>query len=142
MILRKTEMAYLLWTHGASLALCVLTMAGLLLTGCAGIVKGQKESVLIESVPPGAAVFIDGEAKGAAPVTVALAHGDDYRVRVVQPDGQARDLVITSSFSGWTLLGGVFSVVVDGLWGTVATVDEDHLVVDFQGPSAPAAKKE
>lgn len=139
MILRETELKYLLWTHGAALALTVLTMIGLLGSGCAGIVKGQREEVRIESVPPGAAVFIDGEAKGAAPVVVQLAHGDDYRVRVVQADGQARELVITSSFSGWTLLGGVGSLVFDGLWGTVRTVDEDHVVVDFRGPPAPKA---
>jgi hypothetical protein len=53
-----------------------------LLSGCAMVTNGLRQSVEIASVPAGATVLIDGEQAGVTPLTVNLARAHTHRVEL------------------------------------------------------------
>ena len=65
-------MNIIIFNKGLNLKKLVLIMMFALLTSCAGIIKGTKQSVTFNSTPSGAEVSIDGISMGSTPLTVKL----------------------------------------------------------------------
>lgn len=58
------------------------TLFSLLFTGCASFDRGIPQSVSIDSSPPGAMVFINGEEVGVTPLEVKLPRKINYEIRM------------------------------------------------------------
>ncbi|MGJ8649155.1 MAG: PEGA domain-containing protein [Opitutaceae bacterium] len=82
------------------------TLSSLFFTGCASLDRGVPQKVSIDSSPPGATVFINGEEYGVTPLEVKLARKLNHEIRMektgFQPvleyiapasNGQSRDFV-------------------------------------------------
>jgi PEGA domain len=100
--------------------------SALVLSGCASIFNGQTQPITISSAPDGATVTVtnrngDKVHAGTTPVTLTLKRGagyfksESYTVSFSKPGFTDKEVVITSSISGWyfgnILFGGVIGMV-------------------------------
>ncbi|MDP4610261.1 MAG: PEGA domain-containing protein [Opitutales bacterium] len=87
------------------------TLSSLFFTGCASLDRGVSQKVSIDSSPPGATVFINGEEYGVTPLEVKLARKLNHEIRMektgFQPvleyiapasNSQSRDLIRVGIF--------------------------------------------
>ena len=99
-----------------------LAMAVLLAvsSGCATIFRPfPTQRVTIESHPPGARVFIDGEDVGVTPMVAALSRRRaEYGLRFKKAGCLPEDYSLRRSMSSWVILT-VYSAVTTGLGGLI-----------------------
>ena len=114
------------------LSIIGVTLTLLLTTSCASIFTGAKRSVLFESDPSGAKVFVNGFEKGTTPVQIKVKADDrvdfrldNYRERVVVMDSKFNLVSILNGFSiiGWG---------VDALTGSLKRVDTKYVKVTLE----------
>lgn len=114
--------------------LSILMMSGfiLLTTSCATVFTGSKRSVLFESEPSGAKVFVNGFEKGKTPIQIKVKADDrvdfrldDYRERVVIMDSKFNLVAILNGISiiGWG---------IDALSGSLKRVDTKYVKVTLE----------
>ncbi len=103
-----------------------------LLTSCASIFTGSKRSVLFESNPSGAKIYVNGFEKGKTPSQIKVAADDkvDFKLegfseRVVVMDSKFNLVAILNGFSliGWG---------VDAITGSLKRVDTKYVKVDLE----------
>lgn len=104
----------------------------ILLTSCASILTGSSRSVLFESDPTGALVYVNGMEQGTTPTTIEVEADDrvdfrlnDYRERVVVMDSDFNLVAIINGFSiiGWG---------IDALTGSLKRVNTEYVKVDLE----------
>ena len=107
----------------------------LLLSSCASILTGSKRSVLFESNPSGALVFINGLEQGKTPTTLRVKADDrvdfrldNYRERVVIMDS---DFNLVAIINGFSLIGWG----VDALTGSLKRVNTKYVKVSLEKSS-------
>ena len=84
--------------HFATLPLSL--MAG----GCALVVNGTKDSVFIESQPPGATVRVDGQAVAQTPAKIYLSRGCPQCITIEKEGYLPEELSFARHFdAGWIL---------------------------------------
>lgn len=106
-------------------------LSALCTQGCATIIKGSRQMIYVNSDPPGSQVKIDSRRVGNTPYSGYVTH-DEHVISVSHDRCETQDHLITTSISGWTFfpilfagIGLVPSIVVDGINGTITTLDED-----------------
>lgn len=115
------------------------------LTGCATVVRGSKDSVRIESNPSGAQVHLSNGMTGVTPVTFELPRKDSVKVefqkegyepivRTLTPLRSKNGKLITS---GNAIIGGAIGGAIDGSTGAMMDLSPNPLVVRLQ-PLRPA----
>lgn len=89
-------------TRGTHRAVCALTAAAVLSTGCATTMNGRTQRVAVASDPPGARVFIGGQPLGVTPTYVELNRGDgDLALRFEKDCYQETVLPVPRRASKW-----------------------------------------
>ena len=105
-----------------------------LLSGCATLFKGSKETIHANSTPQGAEVFIDGVSYGLTPISFKLKTHRDYTV-VFRYEGEERSVVIENNVGTlWIVLdvlGGLVPLIVDAATGDWHELSPNELVVSF-----------
>ncbi len=119
---------------GALTLLCGLAVA---LTSCATVISGTKQTVTIDSYPPGALVKL-GYQTGTTPVTFSVPKGRDRVVQVSQgPD--KRVVPLRRELDPVTLLNIIPPLwpgfIVDAVTGAITKYDPDVIYVDFTAPA-------
>lgn len=108
-----------------------LILAAALFTSCATIFKGDKQAVSFKSEPSNATVIINGQERGATPLTLKLTTKETYRVRFVKDGVSSPEYLIDHSISGGyvvlDVLGGVIPVLVDAVTGAWFNLDTNEL---------------
>ena len=107
----------------------------LLLSSCASILTGSKRSVLFESNPSGALVYVNGFEQGKTP-TILRVEADDridfrldnYRERVVVMDS---DFNLVAIINGFSLIGWG----IDALTGSLKRVNTKYVKVSLEKSS-------
>ncbi|MGH7553307.1 MAG: PEGA domain-containing protein, partial [Longimicrobiales bacterium] len=93
----------------------------LVLSGCATIMHGTKQSVGISSAPAGANIFIDNAPFGATPMVADLARKDHHTIRLEMEGYQPFAMSVSRGVSGWVvgniLFGGLIGLAVDAISG-------------------------
>jgi hypothetical protein len=120
--------------------LTILTMAGVLLltTSCATVFTGAKRSVLFESDPSGAKVFVNGFEKGTTPVQIKVKAND--RVDFKLDNYRERVVVMDSKFNLVSILNGI-SIIgwgVDAISGSLKRVDTKYVKVTLENSEKTA----
>ena len=107
----------------------------LLFSSCASILTGSKRSVLFESNPSRALVFINGLEQGKTPTTLRVKADDrvdfrldNYRERVVIMDS---DFNLVAIINGFSLIGWG----VDALTGSLKRVNTKYVKVSLEKSS-------
>jgi hypothetical protein len=79
--------------------LCIVCM--MLLTSCATIISGTKQTVQINSTPPGAKILVDGIDRGTTPAAVRLKRKHDGQAITLKAEGfETRTFEPETSFNG------------------------------------------
>ncbi|HVE04763.1 MAG TPA: PDZ domain-containing protein [Rhizomicrobium sp.] len=108
--------------------LAALGAATLALSGCATVIKGTSQSIVITTPPVSGAYCILSSAEGNWPVTTPNVvtvdkSKEDILVKCNKPGYQEASANIPSDFQGWTLgnlvLGGLIGVGVDAATGAM-----------------------
>lgn len=103
-------------------------------TGCATLLSGTRQTILIDSYPPGAKVTY-GHFEGTTPVRIEVRKGEDYPLRISHgPD--TRGVVLRRKFDPLTLLNLVPpfwpGFIVDIATGAITKFDPEVVRVDFR----------
>jgi len=112
----------------------------ILFSSCASIFTGSKRSVLFESNPSGAKVYVNGFGQGITPTQIKVKADDRIDFRL---DGyKERVVVMDSNFNLVAILNGI-SIIgwgIDALTGSLKRVDTKYVKVDLESESAAVAK--
>ena len=119
-----------------------------LLCGCATVLRGTKDSVRIESDPPGATVILSNGMTGVTPVTLDLPRKTHYQVEFRKEGYKTQYYTIGPMLSkaghrataGNALIGGAIGGFIDGSTGAAYDLFPNPLVVKLP-PVAPAKEK-
>jgi hypothetical protein len=106
--------------------------------GCATVIKGTSQAVTINTIPPGADVYVDNQPVGRAPVTVSLTHAD-HTVSAQMPGYGTGFARLTSSFSGWALFFFPAGTIIDAITGAITTLDQDAVTIQLGAGGPPQA---
>lgn len=116
----------------------ILFAAGLIIiavivsqTGCASIITGTSQNIMINSEPSGAKVITDTGLTVITPATIRLPKGRAI-VLTAQKDGYEKSTqVLNTSFNGWfignILLGGLIGMIVDLADGAYVSFDRSNV---------------
>lgn len=118
-----------------------------LTTGCASIVCGTSQKVHIDSEPRGAKIFVNDEAKGVTPKTLAIKRKAAPAVVRLEKEGyEPEEEHIGQEFNWWyagnILFGGLIGVVVDAVDGAMWKLDKEDIYAELRlsdGRSATSA---
>jgi hypothetical protein len=111
----------------------------LLVSSCASIFTGSKRSVLFESNPSGAKVFVNGFEKGITPSQIKVKADDRIDFRL--DDYKERVVVMDSNFNLVAILNGI-SIIgwgIDALTGSLKRVDTKYVKVDLETENSSIA---
>jgi hypothetical protein len=129
------------------------------LSGCASIINGPTQSIIIKSVPEGAAVSVTNKAgekvhTGASPLTLALKRGagyfqpEVYKIAFTKDGFAPKEVVITGTMSGWfignLLFGGLIGMLaVDPVTGAMYTLPESvsETLVEFPAKTSSTSQE-
>ena len=102
-------------------------------SGCATLVSGTKQTITVDSDPPGALVRI-GEYTGTTPVTLRIPKGKDYRVEVSR-GADKRMVTLNRNLDPVTLLNLIPPMwpgfIIDAMTGAITKYDAAIVSVDF-----------
>jgi len=120
----------------------LLCLVALFLSSCASIFTGSKRSVLFESNPSGAKVYVNGFEQGVTPTQIKVKADDRVDFRL---DGyKERVVVMDSKFNLVGILNGL-SIIgwgIDALTGSLKRVDTKYVKVDLESESKSLAVNE
>lgn len=112
------------------MAKCLLPALLISLTGCATIIQGHSQKLLITSDPPGALISVDGVPQGNAPVLATVARKVPHTLSAVL-DGQPGDSLIITPRSNSGLLAtnlmNPYGFPVDLITGAHRYFPQEHI---------------
>lgn len=116
-----------------------LLLIPLLASGCATVVTGTTAPVRLNSEPPGARMYVDGEFRGNGPVEVELSRAKDHRITAKQPGYEPTDANLRRSFNGVAVLNLICVLCwgVDAVSGGLWNFDRDAVVVELERKDEP-----
>jgi hypothetical protein len=98
-------------------------------TGCATIIRGEKQDVRIETAPEGATVKVDNNTY-TSPAKLELSRKDDHQVAISHPDYRTVEFTLNPEWDGLSLItdfpipGGEALMVIDNSTGADKTFGE------------------
>ena len=121
-------------------------LTALLLSGCATLVTGTRDTVSLQSNPDGALVMVEGEMRGTTPTELSLASDQEHRIELVKEGYDRADVLVTYKTTGWTVFGNLFccgllpGVLVDAATGGAHTLRQESVFVNLRrGEASPFA---
>lgn len=126
---------------GALLVLAMLTIGG-----CATLLKGSNEQVMINSDPSGANVSINGQQTGTTPYVTTVPSSQDLQIEVSKPGYQTANVDDKTNFRWgyeiWSFVEFIIPMGVDladgAAWGHQQTMIAAHLEpANVTGAAAP-----
>jgi hypothetical protein len=99
--------------------------------GCASIITGTSQNIMINSEPSGAKIITDTGLTVITPATIRLPKGRAI-VLTAQKDGYEKSTqLLNTSFNGWflgnILLGGLIGMIVDLADGAYVSFDRSNV---------------
>ena len=115
--------------HPKTIVLGLVMAVALLASGCATIFKGQKEDVVVNTEPPGAEVYLDGQPHCKTPCTIPeVSTRRSHQIKVVKPGYQSLQAYLNRKV-GWVWLipdlffGSWLAIGVDAITESWYTFD-------------------
>lgn len=101
--------------------------------GCATIVSGKTQDVMIRSNPSGAMVKIDEIVSGTTPMVANLVRKKRHAISISKNGFQEINQATTRGFNGWYLgniiLGGIIGLITDPITGAMYDVEPEEINV-------------
>jgi len=113
-------------------ALLILSLLAIS-SGCATIIHGTTQEVLITTDPPEANLFVDNRENYKSPAKIIMKRKDDHVVEVTKEGFEKENVniksVISGTVAGNLLLGGLIGIGVDALSGGANRLEPDNINV-------------
>ena len=120
--------------------------AVILVSGCATIIHGSKQTVGISSNPSKAQVSIDGQLVGETPVSTRLTRGDNHLVKIELPGYMPYETNLTRKVDGWIagniVFGGLIGLAVDAITGGMYKLTPEQIQSELLNQTADAVKSD
>lgn len=120
----------------------LLSLAFLLMLGCATLFNSGTKDVSLNSDPSGATVLVDGNRRGTTPMTLELDNNSSHTVTFEMEGRESITCEIgTSVGAGWVILdvlGGIVPVVIDAATGKWKSLNKSSC--NAQLPEASARR--
>ncbi len=120
--------------RGLSVLLVPAILLGLY--GCATIINRTKQSVFLQSDPPGATAILDGLMRVQTPASVKLKRGKDHYITFEKEGYKQENVVIDHELSGWVwgniLVGGLIGLAVDFTSGGAYKLEPDSVMITLK----------
>jgi len=104
--------------------------------GCATIINKTKQSVFLQSDPPGATAIIDSVTRVQTPASVKLKRGKDHYITFEREGYKQESVVIDHELSGWVwgniVLGGLIGLAIDFTSGGAYKLEPDSISVTLK----------
>jgi len=88
-----------------------------LLYGCGTIINRTKQSVFLQTDPPGVTAIVDGMRRVQTPTSVKLKRGKDHVIAFEKEGYAPTSVAIDHELSGWVwgnlILGGLIGLAID-----------------------------
>jgi hypothetical protein len=114
----------------------ILLLPLLLLTGCATVMHGTRQSVAISSYPSNADVWVDNKYIGKSPTVVELSRKDNHIVKIELKGYEPYETTLTHQVSGWVfgnlVYGGLLGVAVDAISGGLYKLTPEQVQAEMQ----------
>ncbi len=102
-----------------------------LVTSCATIVSGSKQTVKFTSKPSTAYVFIDDKQVGSTPFETKLERKIPHNVKIKLEGYQTYEITLTRKFNAWyignILFGGIIGLIVDPITGAMYNLSPSEI---------------
>jgi len=125
-----------------TVALVGLFAAGLATTGCATMVNGPRQVVVVSSIPAGATVCVDGQQAGTTPCQLALERKRSHSLQFSKAGYQDATASIAHKWSGVglgnILVGGLIGASVDAFTGSDYRLEPSMVEVMLRPETADA----
>jgi len=123
-----------------SMYFAVLILAAAFSQGCATIMHGSTQNVMVTSSPPGATVVVDGGMRFKSPVEINLSRKENHTVEL-SLDGYQKELVEVRSVTsgavfGNIVAGGLVGWAVDSSSGGAYRLVPEVIKIDLRPMSA------
>jgi len=127
---------------GIVLCICVLQIFN---AGCASIIHGGKQTVRIETNPPGAAVRVGhGHMEMVSPANLVLKRKHEYEIKVEKPGYRTEYIEVDNNLGGWfwgnLLSWGIIGIIVDLCNGAAYNLEPKEVRISLQ-PGEGEAKR-
>ncbi len=113
-----------------------LSVAVVMISSCATIINRTRQTIFLETDPPGATATIDGVQQLQTPASVKLKRGKDHRVTFEKSGYQKADAMVEKEISGWIwgnlILGGLIGLGIDFISGGAYKLDPETVHVTLQ----------
>ncbi|MDF2939609.1 MAG: hypothetical protein K0R66_251 [Gammaproteobacteria bacterium] len=118
-----------------------LSSCVLMLSGCATMFGDKGRVVSVNSAPPGAQVFLNGQPEGSSPATLTLAKVSDNYVTVKKSGYQATTQAIPTTFQkvGWWNILFWPGFIVDAISGDSMKLATTNMTIKMS-PNTPSSK--
>lgn len=107
-----------------------------LLTSCATIMHGTRQSIGISSNPSNACVWVDKKYSGNTPIVVEMSRKDNHIVRIELDGYQPYEATFSRQLSGWVfgniVFGGVIGLAVDAITGGLYVLTPDQIQAEMR----------
>jgi hypothetical protein len=118
----------------AALALAVVT-------GCATVVAGGPDTIPINTNPPGAYVYVNGQVVGQTPMVIELDRQRSMAdIRIYYPGFVPIQISRYKSLNGWVFGNfflAIFPVIIDIATGNWQRFDDEPIAIGLQPGQAP-----
>jgi hypothetical protein len=120
---------------------CMLLAIIALALSCGTLINGKKQTIQLQTNPPGATVFVAQKEIGVTPLKIELERAGIHVVTFKLKGHEEYDLVITKELSNWVwmniLLGGIVGIFVDDATGGAYLLTPENFTAEMQ-PSGKA----
>ena len=111
------------------------------LTGCATIVAGGPDTIPVNTNPPGAYVYVNGQVVGQTPMVIELDRNRSMAdIRIYYPGFVPIQISRYKSLNGW-VFGNIFltiwPVIIDIATGNWQRFDDEPIAIGLQPGQAP-----
>lgn len=114
----------------------LLVITVLMAYGCATIIHRTKQTVFLQSDPPGATATIDGTITVQTPASLKLKRGKNHHITFEKDGYKEMSVVIDREVSGWVfgnlVLGGLIGLAVDFSDGAAYKLEPDSVTVTLE----------
>jgi len=129
-----------------SIISCSLALT-LLMSSCATIVSGSKQTVKFSSNPSAVSVFIDEVEVGKTPFETKLARKNEHSVMIKLEGYQTYQTRLTKKFNAWyignILIGGIIGIIIDPITGAIYNLTPEEINAEMnKGTVFNSSKKD
>lgn len=131
------------------LSVCLIISMSLPVTGCATLLKGTTDNMMIHSDPPGARVSINGAYSGTTPLATTVPSDKNLQIKVekegYEPAVVNNDSSFRTGYEIWSFVEFVIPMLVDmgsgAAWGHDQNMVAVHLnPISNAGEQQPQAR--